>query len=228
MSEVEFFSKAAMPTEYGEFVVYAFKEGKMKHLALIKPWRTEPVLARIHSKCLTSETFGSLRCDCKEQLETAMQRIGKESGIIIYLDQEGRGIGLANKIMAYELQDMGFDTVEANLALGFKVDQRDYSAAVEILRYFKIASLKLLTNNPDKVKAVRDAGIAVEQIKVASTPTANNIRYLTTKHERLGHLGVMGLECIGTMRRADEARPKDSIKERQKEIRRNFRPRQFR
>ncbi|MFH1221777.1 MAG: GTP cyclohydrolase II, partial [Candidatus Micrarchaeota archaeon] len=167
---------------------------------------------------------GSLRCDCKEQLETAARRIGKETGIIVYLDQEGRDIGLGNKIRAYDLQDRGEDTVEANRLLGFPVDGRNYDPAVEILRHFKISSVKLLTNNPDKVAAVSAAGITVVQLKGASTTTEHNLGYLSTKLERMGHLGIMEMECIGNMRKANE-RPRESMTQRKENIKRAFSPR---
>ncbi|MBV6472081.1 MAG: GTP cyclohydrolase-2 [Saprospiraceae bacterium] len=146
-------------------------------------------LVRIHSECLTGDVFGSMRCDCGPQLEMALERIGHDGGLLIYLRQEGRGIGFHSKIMAYRHQDAGLDTVQANAELGFEPDLRDYTAAVRILRHFGIASLRLLTNNPAKVEALKQAGITVEQrlpLLVGRNPYNDN--YLSTKRDKLGHI----------------------------------------
>ena len=183
--KAELYSKAKLPTDFGEFDIYIFKEENLEHSVLVMPWNKEPVIVRIHSKCLTSEVFGSLRCDCGEQLQTAQKIIGEKGGLLIYLDQEGRGIGMANKIAAYNLQDKGMDTVDANIALGFPEDMRDFSPAVEILGYFNISSVLLMTNHPGKIKAVKYGGMDVERIPMRSRINPHNIRYLKTKKERM-------------------------------------------
>jgi len=150
----------------------------------------DPPLVRIHSQCLTGDVFHSLRCDCRAQLEIALERIAEEDrGIVIYELQEGRGIGLLNKLRAYELQDKGADTVEANERLGFKADLRSYQLPGEILRYFGLTSVRLLSNNPEKVEAVERAGIRVtERIPCIATPLDTNEAYLQTKKKKMGHL----------------------------------------
>lgn len=191
----ELYSKAKLPTRFGEFDIYIFREGALEHAALVKPWDDEAVTVRIQSKCVTGEVFGSLKCDCGDQLEISLDVIGTRGGILIYLDQEGRGIGLGNKIKAYELQQQGFDTVDANLMLGFSEDERDFSAAVGILQQFDISSVKLLTNNPDKIRALLKAGIKVEKVPIKGEVNSHNRDYLLAKQKRMGH--ELDLDLIG-------------------------------
>jgi 3,4-dihydroxy 2-butanone 4-phosphate synthase/GTP cyclohydrolase II len=191
---VQRLSEATLPTPFGEFrvVVYRGIYDGQTHLALIRrrPEGAEPPLVRIHSECLTGEVFASLRCDCGPQLQRALQQIGSAPwGVFIYLRQEGRGIGLEHKIMAYHLQEQGLDTVEANLALGFPADLREYSVAASILKDLGIRRIRLLTNNPAKIKDLEEAGIAVvERIPVRIPSNPHNARYLKAKKEKLGHL----------------------------------------
>lgn len=155
----------------------------------------EPCLVRLHSACLTGDVFGSKRCDCGRQLEASLEYISKQGGVLLYLPQEGRGIGLINKIKAYALQDGGLDTVEANHQLGFAADQRDYSAAAQILRALGVNKIKLLTNNPSKVFGLKQCGVeVVERIALEFPPTCDNISYLRTKREKLGHLLTLNNE----------------------------------
>jgi GTP cyclohydrolase II len=149
-----------------------------------------PPLVRIHSECLTGDVFHSLRCDCRGQLEMALERIAaEERGLIVYEHQEGRGIGLLNKLRAYELQDNGADTVEANLRLGFEADHRSYAVPADILRFFGLKSIRLLSNNPDKIRALESAGIRVaERVPCVIEPVVSSEEYLRTKKEKLGHL----------------------------------------
>ena len=183
----EMYSKARLPTIFGEFDIYIFRENSLEHAVLINPWDEEPVTVRIQSKCLTGEVFGSLKCDCGDQLEISLDVIGTRGGILIYLDQEGRGIGLGNKIKAYELQQEGYDTVDANILLGFKEDERDFSAAAEILAQFDVNNIRLLTNNPEKTEALVKAGIKVERVPIKGEVNSHNIGYLSAKQERMGH-----------------------------------------
>ena len=157
-----------------------------------------PPMVRIHSQCATGEVFHSLRCDCRDQLHLGLSRIAEEgAGVLIYEQQEGRGIGLMEKLRAYELQDHGFDTVEANLQLGHAVDSRDYALAVEILRFFQIHSLRLMSNNPEKIRAVKASGIQiVERIPVDVQDNPHCTRYLATKREKLGHLTFPPARCF--------------------------------
>ncbi|MFH2105917.1 MAG: GTP cyclohydrolase II [Candidatus Micrarchaeota archaeon] len=185
---MEFVAKSKIPTKFGEFCIYAFKEKDNEHIVLANKEPKEGMLVRVHSKCLTGDTLGSLRCDCREQLEASMAQIGNEGGMIIYLDQEGRGIGLANKIKAYSLQDNGIDTVDANKKLGFNGDDRDYKVAAKIIEYFGIKKIKLLTNNPNKMKGLEENGIVVERISLTIKPNQYNRQYLKTKREKLDHL----------------------------------------
>jgi 3,4-dihydroxy 2-butanone 4-phosphate synthase/GTP cyclohydrolase II len=182
-----------LPTEYGEFTIHAYEhlDGKT-HVALVLKdiGDGEGVLARLHSSCLTGDVFHSTRCDCGAQLEMAMQRISAEGrGVIVYLNQEGRGIGLANKIRAYALQDQGYDTVEANERLGFGADLREYGLAVQILSDLGVRSMRLLTNNPRKLADVESHGLEVsELLPIEIPPSETTRRYLQTKKEKLGHL----------------------------------------
>jgi 3,4-dihydroxy 2-butanone 4-phosphate synthase/GTP cyclohydrolase II len=183
-----------LPTEYGEFRLNAFESqiDKQTHIALVcgDIGDGKDVLVRVHSQCLTGDVLRSMRCDCGAQLDEALRRIGKEGrGVLLYLDQEGRGIGLANKIRAYHLQDEGCDTVEANERLGFKADQRDYGVGAQILRELGICSMRLLSNNPRKLVALEGYGLSVaEWLPLEIPASASTLRYLTTKKNKLGHV----------------------------------------
>jgi 3,4-dihydroxy 2-butanone 4-phosphate synthase / GTP cyclohydrolase II len=184
-------AEANLPTRLGKFRVAAFcgKDGK-EHAALVHGDLTCDVpLVRMHSECLTGDVFGSIKCDCRAQLEMAISRISAEKcGILLYLRQEGRGIGLVNKIRAYSLQDKGMDTVEANEALGFENDERDYSIAAEMLKAFGADRIRLLTNNPKKVEGLEKYGIkVVERIPLITKPTTENSSYLAIKKRKMGH-----------------------------------------
>ncbi len=182
-----------MPTKYGEFnmVAYRHKESHEEHLALIKgTWKEdEPVLVRVHSSCMTGDIFGSCRCDCGPQLHAAMEMINKEgNGVILYMNQEGRGIGLMNKLLAYKLQEQGLDTVEANLQLGFKMDERDYGVGAQILRDLGVSKMRLMTNNPTKRAGLIGYGLEiVESIPIEISPNPHNQQYLETKRDKMGH-----------------------------------------
>jgi GTP cyclohydrolase II len=189
---VPFIAKADVPSIFGKFTVYGFLEratGK-EHLAVVAGDidSRKRINVRIHSECLTGEVLGSLKCDCRQQLESALRFIGEHGGMVLYLRQEGRGIGLLNKLKAYALQEQGHDTVEANNLLGFADDLRTYNSAIEMLRFFGIRKVRLLTNNPKKIIALEDAGIEVmrEAHQHASNP--HNLRYLKTKAKKSGHL----------------------------------------
>jgi 3,4-dihydroxy 2-butanone 4-phosphate synthase/GTP cyclohydrolase II len=184
---------AKLPTDFGEFTVHAYEsliDGET-HIALVRGdlGNGRDVMVRVHSKCLTGDVFHSARCDCGPQLHTAMQRIAAENrGVLLYLNQEGRGIGLANKLRAYELQDQGFDTVEANERLGFKPDQRDYGIGAQILRDLGVETMRLLTNNPRKFVGLQGYGLAVSESVPLEVPVSDfTRRYLKTKKEKLGH-----------------------------------------
>jgi GTP cyclohydrolase II len=193
MSELEQVADARLPTPFADFRlrVYLGEDGK-EHLAITLGdlGGPSPPLVRVHSECLTGDALFSLRCDCGFQLEHALQRIAVEKrGALVYLRQEGRGIGLANKVRAYELQDRGADTVEANAHLGFGPDLRDYGVAVGILRALGVQRLRLLTNNPRKLNAITDAGLVVtERVPIECGRNPHNESYLTTKADKLGHL----------------------------------------
>lgn len=186
-------STVRLPTRHGEFALMGFSgfADGLEHVALIKGAvrGRGDVLARIHSECLTGDVFGSRRCDCGDQLDAALEKIATAgAGIVIYLRQEGRGIGLTNKLRAYALQDTGMDTVEANHALGFADDLREFTAAVDMLKALEIPSVQLLTNNPRKVDALLGAGIGAVRVPLLSCVSADNAAYLQTKAEKLGHL----------------------------------------
>ncbi len=184
---------ADLPTDHGEFRVIAFESpiDRETHVALVRGeiGDGENVMVRVHSRCLTGDVFHSARCDCGAQLDTAMDRIAREGrGVLLYLNQEGRGIGLANKIRAYELQDQGFDTVEANERLGFKPDQRDYGIGVQILKDLGVRSMRLLSNNPRKLVGLEGYGLSVaEWLPLEIPPSDTTARYLKTKKQKLGH-----------------------------------------
>ena len=185
--------EADMPTEYGHFRIIPFrqKSNGLEHVALLKGEWTEddPILVRMHSSCVTGDIFGSRRCDCGQQLQKSMQLIEKEGkGLIVYLNQEGRGIGLMNKIAAYKLQEQGDDTVDANLHLGFRADERDYGVGAQILRELGVGKIRLITNNPVKRVGLEGYGLEiVENVGIEIAPNPFNERYLRTKKERMGH-----------------------------------------
>ncbi|MFL5951349.1 MAG: bifunctional 3,4-dihydroxy-2-butanone-4-phosphate synthase/GTP cyclohydrolase II [Gaiellaceae bacterium] len=190
---VERMTTVQMPTAYGDFTAVAFREkltGK-HHVALVKGNvdGAQNVLVRVHSECLTGDVFHSLRCDCGEQLEQALSQIAaEEQGVLLYMAQEGRGIGLLNKLRAYELQENGYDTVEANLELGFQADMRDYGIGNQILADLGLTTIRILTNNPKKITGIEGFGLeVVEQVPIETTPTPQNARYLATKRDKLGH-----------------------------------------
>ncbi|WP_026527139.1 bifunctional 3,4-dihydroxy-2-butanone-4-phosphate synthase/GTP cyclohydrolase II [Butyrivibrio sp. VCD2006] len=191
---VECSSIVKMPTKYGEFMAHCYvnKITGEHHVALVKGdiGDGEDVLCRVHSECLTGDVFGSMRCDCGQQLEGAMKMIEEEGrGILLYMRQEGRGIGLVNKLKAYKLQEEGMDTLDANIALGFPGDLREYYVGAQILREIGVKSLNLLTNNPDKVYQLKDYGISInKRVPIEIEPTAFDLFYLQTKRARMGHL----------------------------------------
>jgi 3,4-dihydroxy 2-butanone 4-phosphate synthase/GTP cyclohydrolase II len=192
-SLIEEIVRVDMPTLYGHFKLVAFQEknSSNEHLALIKgSWKPdEPVMVRVHSSCFTGDILGSMRCDCGEQLHKAMEMVEAEgTGVILYMNQEGRGIGLLNKLKAYRLQEEGMDTVEANLHLGFQTDQRDYGVGAQILRHLGVSKLRLLTNNPKKRVGLIGYGLEiVDNISLSIDPNPHNQKYLNTKRDKLGH-----------------------------------------
>lgn len=192
-SIIEVGDEVDMPTEYGHFKLIPFRQQSngLEHMALVKGQWTpdEPVLVRVHSSCATGDILGSKRCDCGEQLHKAMQMIDREGkGVVIYMQQEGRGIGLMNKIAAYKLQEEGYDTVDANVHLGFKPDERDYGCGAQMLRHLNVHKMRLLTNNPVKRVGLEAYGLEiVENVPIEITPNKYNERYLKTKRDRMGH-----------------------------------------
>lgn len=190
---VEEVVRVKMPTKYGDFTLVAFKEKNTsnEHIALIKgEWKEgEPILTRVHSSCFTGDILGSLRCDCGDQLHNAMKMVqAEEKGVILYMNQEGRGIGLMNKLKAYKLQEEGMDTVEANLHLGFRMDERDYGVGAQILRHLNVTKLRLMSNNPKKRVGLIGYGLTiVENVPIITKPNCHNEYYLKTKKEKLGH-----------------------------------------
>jgi len=185
--------KAKFPTRFGDFEIYGFEnesDGEQALAVVKSPLDAAMPLVRIHSQCLTGDTFHSLRCDCGDQLERALELIGSSTcGVLLYQMQEGRGIGLLNKLRAYELQDQGVDTVEANEQLGFAADLRSYAFCAEILRYFGVGRVRLLSNNPDKIRGLELGGIQViERVPLVIQPSDVSRAYLRTKKEKLGHL----------------------------------------
>lgn len=191
---VKFVVQSRIPTPWGDFVIHGFEEAETgkEHVILSMGDLDdgEPVLARIHSECLTGDAFFSMRCDCGPQLETALRRIARERrGMVVYLRQEGRGIGLLNKLKAYELQDQGADTVEANERLGFGADQREYAMCEPMFAHLGVSKVRLMTNNPRKVKGLEEIGVeVVERVELQSGHNPHNSHYLATKAGKLGHL----------------------------------------
>ena len=187
-------AQVRLPTKYGEFLAIAYRSAvdPNEHVALVKGDVTngDPVLVRVHSECLTGDVFGSRRCDCGEQIGLAMEMINQEGrGVLLYMRQEGRGIGIHNKIKAYALQDEGLDTVEANISLGFKADQRDYGVGAQILADLGIRKMRLMTNNPKKMSGLTSYGLTItEQLPITTQPNPHNRRYLQTKQKKMGHL----------------------------------------
>ena len=192
--DIELISHADFPTRFGHFTLYGFldhRNGK-EHTAVVKGNVAQSVNCpvRVHSECHTGDIWGSLRCDCREQLESSLEYISQQDfGAVLYIKQEGRGIGLLNKIKAYQLQDQGLDTVDANLELGFPADAREYHAAAAMLRLLKIQSIALLTNNPDKIEQLQTEGITITgRIPIQPTPNKYNQKYLNTKREKMRHM----------------------------------------
>ncbi len=178
---------ANLPSQFGNFKVKAFKEGSKEHLVIYKENLDEVPIVRVHSECLTGDALGSLKCDCRDQLVYALSMAEKTNGMVIYLRQEGRNIGLLNKINAYALQDKGANTIEANHQLGFRADERTYEIVTFILRHFNIKKIKLLTNNPDKIKSISDIEI-VARMPIVMNANAYNEEYLKVKRDEMGHL----------------------------------------
>lgn len=192
-SMIEVGEKVEMPTTFGKFQLIPFKQknGGQEHMALIKgTWgEDEPILVRVHSSCATGDILGSMRCDCGEQLHKSLQMIENEGkGVLIYMQQEGRGIGLMNKIAAYKLQQEGLDTVDANIHLGFKPDERDYGCGAQMLRHLGVHKMKLITNNPVKRVGLEAFGLeVVENIPIEISPNKYDYKYLKTKKDKMGH-----------------------------------------
>ena len=185
--KIEISEVANLPSRFGTFKIQSFKEGIKEHLVVFKEPLGEIPLVRVHSECLTGDSMGSLKCDCRDQLEFALTTIEKQGGMVIYLRQEGRNIGLLNKVNAYALQDKGFNTIEANHQLGFLDDERTYEMVEFILDYYKINKIKLLTNNPKKIESLKNVEI-VERVPVIIPSNKFNEGYLKTKKENMGHL----------------------------------------
>jgi len=188
MNSIEISQVATLPTKYGTFKIQVFKDEMNKeHMAIFSDDLAAVPIVRVHSECLTGDVMGSVKCDCGEQLDYALEVIAKEGGMVIYHRQEGRNIGLLNKINAYALQDKGFDTVEANHQLGFKADERTYEIVEFMLKYFEIDRLKLLTNNPRKLESLGDIEI-VERLPIQIEPNPHNEAYLNVKRDQMGHM----------------------------------------
>lgn len=188
---IEKLAEADFPTEYGHFRIFGFQAGSEEAVAVVMgDLSGAPPLVRIHSQCLTGDVFHSLRCDCRAQLELALAMVAEEGrGMVIYENKEGRGIGIINKLRAYELQDQGADTVEANEALGFDADLRDYEIPASVIRHFGVTAVRLLSNNPEKIQALERAGVRVAERVPCQPPSAERAsKYLMTKRDKLGHL----------------------------------------
>ncbi len=194
ISKLKFIETSNLPTDLGEFKVHAFTDEKTSkdHLAISMGdlLTSEPVLSRIHSQCITGESFFSMRCDCRYQLTESLKQIAERGrGVVFYLQQEGRGIGLSNKIRAYNLQDKGLDTVEANHQLGFKEDERDYETVSGMINFLGIKTVDLMTNNPKKIDALKAMGVVInERVPLSSNTNKYNEKYILTKKKKLGHL----------------------------------------
>ena len=193
MMITEILERVFLPTSHGEFEMVAFESGvqDLPHLALVTKNldTSKPILTRVHSECLTGDLFGSSRCDCGEQLEESLSKISKDGGALLYLRQEGRGIGLINKMKAYKLQDTGLDTIEANHALGFGTDERSFKVAIDMYKLLEIDKIRLLTNNPDKVNIFSDTGIElIERVPLIIEASEDNAGYLKVKKDQMGHL----------------------------------------
>jgi len=178
---------ANLPSRFGDFKVKAFKEGHKEHLVIFKEPLDEAPIVRVHSECLTGDAVGSLKCDCRDQLEFALKMIEEKGGMVIYLRQEGRNIGLLNKINAYALQDQGLNTIEANHQLGFAADERTYEIVTTILEHFKIKKIRLLTNNPAKINSLENIEI-IERLPIIIDSNVHSEEYLKTKKDEMGHL----------------------------------------
>ncbi|MEP6872110.1 MAG: GTP cyclohydrolase II, partial [Anaerolineaceae bacterium] len=195
-------AETKLPTPSGEMMVLAYRADNdpAEHIAVVSgPVDPDkPILVRVHDQCVTGDVFDSLRCDCGEQKDRAMAMIGQQGGVFLYMRQEGRGIGLHNKLRAYELQDQGMDTVDANLALGFPADRRDYGIGMQILLDIGVRKMRLITNNPAKRAGLEGFGLeVVERVPIETAPNPFNVRYLDTKRRRMGHI-LDGLESMGT------------------------------
>lgn len=186
---IEVSNTAKLPSKFGDFLIQAFKEGEKEHLAIrTKNLDCDTPLVRVHSECLTGDALGSLRCDCRDQLGIALEQIEKEGcGMVLYLRQEGRGIGLLNKVNAYKLQDEGFNTYEANHQLGFDSDERNFDIVEYMLSYYNVKKIRLLTNNPKKLASIKGVEI-VERVPIISEPHEHNKEYLKAKQEHGGHM----------------------------------------
>jgi len=187
MKNIKISELAELPSIFGKFKIQTFKEEVKEHLVIFSEHVKDNPIVRIHSECLTGDALGSLKCDCREQLEYSLKTINKEGGIVIYLRQEGRNIGLYNKVNAYALQDKGFDTIEANEKLGFRKDERTYEIVDFILKYLKIEKIQLLTNNPKKMESLKDIEI-IKRCPIVMDSNQYNEKYLKTKKDLMGHL----------------------------------------
>ncbi len=186
---IEISNIANLPTQYGNFKIQSFKDNGLEHFVIFTPTLPSIPLVRIHSECLTGDVFKSKKCDCGEQLDFAMKKISKEGGMVIYLRQEGRGIGLFNKVNAYSLQDIGYDTIEANEKLGFKADLREFAIVDKILNQYEIKKIKLMTNNPKKIASLKEIEV-VQRVPVLVNSCEYNYEYLNVKKEKMDHLLV--------------------------------------
>ena len=187
MNNIKISNFANLPSRFGNFKVQAFKQGEKEHLVILREPLGDVPIVRVHSECLTGDAIGSLKCDCRDQLEFALQTIEQDGGMVIYLRQEGRNIGLVNKINAYALQDKGLNTVEANHQLGFAADERTYEMVQFILQHYGIKKIRLLTNNPEKINALEGIEI-VERLPIVIDPNEHNEGYLKVKKDEMGHL----------------------------------------